>query len=56
MLSEISQRKTNTGWYHLYVESKEKLKTQTYTYREHIGGCQRFGEIDEGGQKIQTFS
>ena len=25
MLSEISQRKTNTIWYHLYVES-EKVK------------------------------
>ena len=23
MVSEISQRKTNTVWYHLYVESKK---------------------------------
>ena len=26
MLSEISQRKTNTVWYHLYVESKKYYK------------------------------
>ena len=24
MFSEISQRKTNTMWFHLYVESKEQ--------------------------------
>ena len=24
MLSEISQRKSNTAWYHLFVESKKK--------------------------------
>ena len=24
MLSEVSQRKTNTAWYHVYVESKKK--------------------------------
>ena len=26
MLSEIRQRKTNTVWYHLYVESKKQNK------------------------------
>ena len=26
MLSEISQRKTNAAWYHLYVESKKYNK------------------------------
>ena len=26
MLSEISQTKTNTVWYHLYVESKKENK------------------------------
>ena len=41
MLSEIIQRKINTVWYHLYVESKKynKLvnitkKKQTHRYRE----------------------
>ena len=27
ILSEISQRKTNTIWHHLYVESKKKVDT-----------------------------
>ena len=35
MLSKINQRKTNTIWFHLYVESKEQNKhtnkTETYT-------------------------
>ena len=26
ILSEVRQRKTNTIWYHLYVESKESYK------------------------------
>ena len=50
MLSEISQtfrqRKTNTKYYHLYVES-EKLKlvnitnkNQTHKYREQTNGYQ----------------
>ena len=48
MLSEISQRKTNTTWFHLYVESKKQNKQtklkQTHTYKEqfdicHIGCC-----------------
>ena len=41
MLSEISQRKTNTVWYHLYFEYKtynkvvnETKKKQTHRYRE----------------------
>ena len=47
MLSEISQRKTHTVWYHLYAESKiyNKLvtitkKKQTQRYREQISGYQ----------------
>ena len=27
MLSEISQRKTNTVWFHSYMESKKKSRT-----------------------------
>ena len=34
MLSEISQTKTNTAWYHLYVEST------THRYREQTSGYQ----------------
>ena len=33
MLSEISQRKTNTVWYHLYVESKKYNKLVNITKR-----------------------
>ena len=47
MLSEISQRKTNTVQYHLYVESKKynKLvnitkKKQTHRRREQTSGYQ----------------
>ena len=29
MLSAISQRKTNTAWYHFYVESKKKKKSNS---------------------------
>ena len=28
MLSEINQRKTNSAWYHLYVDSKNTPKQQ----------------------------
>ena len=48
VLSEVSQTKTNTVWYHLYVESKEynKLvnitrKKQTQRHREKASGYQR---------------
>ena len=49
-LSEISQKKTSTIRFHLYVESKKtKLmnkhtitkQKQTHRYREQTGGCQR---------------
>ena len=56
MLSEISQRKTNTVWYHLCVESKKynkplniTKKKQTHRYREHTGGYQ-WGEGRGEGQ------
>ena len=46
-LSEMSQRKTNTVWYHLCVESTEKQQTteynnnkkkQTHWYRKQTSG------------------
>ena len=44
MLSEISQRKTNTIWFHLNVESKIQNKQtrqkQTHRYRERTDGHQ----------------
>ena len=41
MLSEISQRKMNTVWYHLYVESKKFFKSEYNKkdrYREQTSG------------------
>ena len=35
ILSEVSQTKTNTIWYHLYVESKNKYK-RTYLLNRFI--------------------
>ena len=56
MLSEISQRKTYTEWYHLYVESKKYNKVvniakqkQTHSYREQTSGYQ-WGEGRTEGQ------
>ena len=34
MLSEISQWKINTVWYHLYVESKKYNKTSKYNQKK----------------------
>ena len=57
ILSEISQSKTNTIWYHLYVESKKITQVsfftqqkQTHRYRKQTYGYQR-GKIGEGGRK-----
>ena len=51
MLSEINQRKTNTEWFYLYVESKKTKQTKTNItrqkqsprYREQTDGCQKGG-------------
>ena len=51
MLSEISQRKTNSVWYHLYVESKKERKKELID--TEVGGRQRQG-LGEGGQKVQN--
>ena len=44
MLGEMSQRKTNSVWFHLFVESKKQNKwtnrtekKQSYRYREQTG-------------------
>ena len=34
LLSEISQRKTNTVWYHLYLGSKKMKQTNVYSKAE----------------------
>ena len=55
MLSGVSQRKTNTVYYHLHVESKKhsKLvnqikKKQTHRYREKTTGYHCGEERGEG--------
>ena len=65
MLSEISQRKINTVWYHLYVESKKynkvvniTKKKQIHRYREQTTGY-HWGEGERGnirvGEEAQTI-
>ena len=55
MLSEINQRKTNTVWYHLYVESKKYnklvnvIKRSRHRYREETSGYQQQGGATRGG-------
>ena len=54
IISEVRQRKTNTMWYHLYVESKKQHKTnrkQTYRYREWV----RVANKEEGGNEISEW-
>ena len=53
--SEINPRKTNTVWFHIYVESKKqsnwtnmKKQQQSYRYREQTDGWQRGRD---GGRK-----
>ena len=41
MLKEISQRKTNTVWFHLYVEST-KQNRNSHRLREQNGGCHSY--------------
>lgn len=64
IITEITQRKTNTIKSHLYVESKQiktttttTKKNQAHRYREQIGGSQKWGvgEICVNGQSVQTF-
>ena len=43
-LSEVSQRKTNTRWYCLYVESKLKKKAYKWTYLQNRN---RFTDIEK---------
>ena len=38
MLSEISQKKTNTVWHHLYAESKKYNKLVTITKSNRLTG------------------
>ena len=56
MLSEISQWKTNTTWFHLCGESKKQMNKQKAEidpkYREQTDGCQR--EVEDTGFQEQN--
>ena len=63
MTSDISQRKTHTIWFHLYVESKrqnkwtKKKKTEkTHRYREQTDGWQMGGGERTGLKKVKGLS
>lgn len=59
MLGELSQKKTNTVWYHLYVASKVRLKGTYLQNRSRLtdtenrrGGCQRGGGEGRDGWHV----
>ena len=59
ILSDVSQRNTNTILCPLNVQSKngKKKKEKPHRYTEKHGGCQRWGcKMGERGQKAQTTS
>ena len=41
ILSEISQRKTNVIWYHLYVDSKNIIQRNLFTKQKQTHGLQK---------------
>ena len=53
MLSEINQTKTNTVWYHFYVESKKKKQMNKYNNRNRVADTDnRLSERrGEGGRR-----
>ena len=56
IVSEISQKKTNTLWYHLYVYSKKYNKLVTITKKEagsQIQGTNWWSPEGEGSRKGQ---
>ena len=50
MLSEISQKKTNAIWYHLYVESKKKVQISVYTKQKQTQRCRKQTSGEHGGE------
>jgi len=57
MLNKISEAETNAVWSHLYVESLKKKKSHRKKFvitRGKSLGRGEVGELDEGGQKLQT--
>ena len=55
MLSEISQKTTNTIWFHFYVESRKQMnkqKSEVDSETQRICGCQKKEKgVSEAGEK-----
>lgn len=46
----VNLRKTNTPWYHLYMESQKKLNSQ----KQNVdGGCHRLGGRRSGERLVK---
>ena len=58
MLSEVSQRKTNTAWYHLYVEPKkvEARETESTLFSEWKGRKESICNLVNSGRSKQHKS
>ena len=56
MLSEtIIYGMTNSAWYHLYVESKKKVKLRERVEKQLPGVARRWAKQAEIGKRVQTF-
>ena len=56
VLSEINQRKTNTVYSHFYVKSNKQVKLIETEGRMVVARAMEWGQWEDVGQKIQTFS
>ena len=56
MLSEMSQRKTNTTWLCLYIESKKQNKMKTDSLIEQTGGFQKEERSHEIVKVIKKYN
>ena len=60
LLRWVRQRKTNARWFHIYVESRNKINKQaeqkeTYRNRGHFNGCQMKGEVWGWVENVKWF-
>lgn len=57
-MKEGRQRKTNTTWYHIYVNPKTKKKKELNSETDQKIGCQGLGGGISGkvGKQVQSFN
>ena len=53
MISESSQRRTNTVRYHFYVESKKIIQMNVYTSRNRLTDIEDKLVVTKGGRERQ---